>query len=178
LPGPIGAPILVTQHLPALFMPYFARQLEAVSGRRARVAEEGEALRADEIHLAPGDAHLCVVREAGLPRIRLDRKRAASGCLPSVDPMLASLAAAYGRDGVGVMLSGMGRDGLQGSRRLVECGGVMLAQDRPSAVVWGMPRVVAEAGLASAVLPPAELARLVAAHAAPSPHEGEVPAWK
>lgn len=164
---PIGAPILVTQHLPALFMPHFARQLEAASGHKARVAEEGEALRVDEIHVAPGDAHLCVAREAGAVKVRLDRKRAASGCLPSVDPMLASVASAYGQSGVGVMLSGMGRDGLQGSRRLVECGGAMLAQDRTSASIWGMPRVVAEAGLASAVLPPADLARKVAQRAEP-----------
>lgn len=178
LPPRIGAPILVTQHLPALFMPYFARQLEAASGRAARVAGEGEALRPDEIHVAPGDAHLCVARAAGETRVRLDRKRAASGCLPSVDPMLASVAAAYGRDGVGVVLSGMGRDGLLGSRRLVECGGVLLAQDRESAVVWGMPRVVAEAGLASAVLPPAELARRVLQRAELSPAPEESSAWK
>jgi two-component system, chemotaxis family, protein-glutamate methylesterase/glutaminase len=167
----VGAPILVTQHLPALFMPHFARQLEAASGRIARVAEDNEALRPDEIHVAPGDAHLCIVRHAGQARVRLDRKRAVSGCLPSVDPMLASVAAAYGRDGVGVMLSGMGRDGLIGSRRLVESGGAMLAQDKASAAIWGMPRVVAEAGLACAVLPPADLARRVAQRA-------EVQAWR
>jgi two-component system chemotaxis response regulator CheB len=79
--------------------------------------------------------------------------------------MLASVADAYGSAAVGVMLSGMGRDGLIGSRRLVERGGAMLAQDRHSAALWGMPRVVAEAGLASAVLPPVELARRVAERA-------------
>jgi two-component system chemotaxis response regulator CheB len=167
----VDAPILVTQHLPALFMPHFARQLEAASGRTARVAGDNEALRPDEIHVAPGDAHLCVERISGAGRVRLDRKRALSGCLPSVDPMLASVAAAYGRDGVGVMLSGMGRDGLVGSRRLVESGGIMLAQDKASAAIWGMPRVVAEAGLACFVLPPADLARKVAQRA-------EVQAWK
>jgi two-component system chemotaxis response regulator CheB len=171
LPPRVGAPILVTQHLPALFMPHFARQLEAASGRAARVARDNEALRPDEVHLAPGDAHLCVARHAGEARVRLDRTRAQSGCLPSVDPMLVSVAAAYGRDAIGVMLSGMGRDGLSGSRRLVECGGAMLAQDRQSAAIWGMPRVVAEAGLACAILPPAELARKVAQRA-------EAPAWR
>jgi two-component system chemotaxis response regulator CheB len=165
LPGRIEAPILVTQHLPALFMPYFARQLESASGRVARVAVDGEALRPDQIHVAPGDAHLCVARSEGAVRVKLERKRAASGCLPSVDPMLASVAAIYGPSGIGVMLSGMGRDGLSGSRRLVECGGAMLAQDRHSAAIWGMPRGVAEAGLASAVLPPAALARRIAQRA-------------
>jgi two-component system chemotaxis response regulator CheB len=171
LPQRIETPILVTQHLPSLFMPYFARQLESASGRVASVAEDGEVLRPDHLHVAPGDAHLCLVREDGRVKVRLDRKRAASGCLPSVDPMLASLASVYGPGGIGVMLSGMGRDGLAGARRLVECGGSMLAQDRDSAAIWGMPRGVAEAGLASAVLPPAALARRIAARA-------EVGPWK
>ena len=169
LPERIEAPILVTQHLPALFMPYFARQLESASGRVARVAQDGEALRADQIHVAPGDAHLCVARSEGGARVRLDCDRAASGCRPSADPMLASLASVYGPGGIGVMLSGMGRDGLAGARRLVECGGAMLAQDRQSAAIWGMPRGVAEAGLASAVLPPAELARRIALRAGAGP---------
>jgi two-component system, chemotaxis family, protein-glutamate methylesterase/glutaminase len=165
LPKKIGAPILVTQPLPVLFMPHFARQLAGVSGRKARVVSDGEAVEDDVIHVAPGDAHLCVVRAGDGVRVRLDRKRAPSGCLPSADPMLASVGETYGAGGIGVMLSGMGRDGLNGSRRLVEQGGAMLAQDRHSAAIWGMPRGVAEAGLAAAVLPPAELARRIAERA-------------
>jgi two-component system chemotaxis response regulator CheB len=78
--------------------------------------------------------------------------------MPSVDPMLWSVSEAYGRNGLGVIFSGMGRDGLVGSARLVEAGGAVIAQDQQSSAVWGMPRAVAEAGLASAVLPPKELA--------------------
>jgi len=166
LPKKIGAPILVTQHLPDLFMSHFARQLANASGRKALVVEDGELLADDLIHVAPGDAHLCVDRAADGVRVRLDRKRAPSGCRPSADPMLASVGETYGAAGIGVILSGMGRDGLIGSRRLIEKGGAMLAQDRQSAAIWGMPRAVAEAGLASAVLPPAELARRVAERAA------------
>jgi len=166
LPKKIGAPILVTQHLPTIFMPHFARQLAAASGRKARVVSDGERVEDDLIHVAPGDAHLCVERSPDGVRVRLDGKRAPSGCRPSADPMLISVAEAYGAAGLGVVLSGMGRDGLIGSRRLVERGGAMLAQDRHSAAIWGMPRVVAEAGLASAVLPPAELARRIAERAA------------
>jgi two-component system chemotaxis response regulator CheB len=165
LPSKIGAPILVTQHLPTIFMPYFARQLETASGRAACVATDGRRLAADLIHVAPGDAHLCVESRNGILRVRLDRKPAPSGCLPSVDPMLHSVADAFGDSAVGVILSGMGRDGLIGSRRLVESGGAMLAQDQYSAAIWGMPRAVAEAGLASAVLPPKELARRIAKRA-------------
>lgn len=162
LPKRIGAPILVTQHLPAIFMPYFARQLESASGRTARVAEDGALLEDDVVFVAPGRAHLCVTRQGADVFVQHDTTKAASGCLPSVDPMLASVAVAFGDAGVGVMLSGMGRDGLIGSHRLVEAGGAMLVQDHRSAAIWGMPRVVAEAGLASAMLPPADLARRVA----------------
>lgn len=162
LPPKVGVPILVTQHLPAIFMPYFARQLEAAAGRTVRVAEDGAVLEDDVVLVAPGDAHLLVERRGAEIRVRLDRRRAPSGCCPSVDPMLAAVAEIYGDTGAGVMLSGMGRDGMIGARKLVEAGGTMLAQDEFSAAIWGMPRCVAEAGLASAVLPPPELARRVA----------------
>jgi two-component system chemotaxis response regulator CheB len=165
LPRKIGAPILVTQHLPPIFMSHFARQLVAASGRKARVVDGGDLLEDDIIHVAPGEAHLCVERSNEGVRVKLDNRRVASGCRPSADPMLASVGEVYGSEAVGVMLSGMGRDGLVGSRRLVERGGAMLAQDRHSAAVWGMPRAVAEAGLASAVLPPAELSRRIAERA-------------
>jgi two-component system chemotaxis response regulator CheB len=162
LPRRIGAPILVTQHLPAIFMIHFARQLANASGRKAVVVDDGDAIEDDVIHVAPGDAHLCLKRTSEGVRVKLDRRRAPSGCLPSADPMFESVAEMFGAAGIGVMLSGMGRDGLAGARRIVDSGGAMLAQDRRSAAIWGMPRGVAEAGLASAVMPPADLARRIA----------------
>ena len=161
LSKPTGVPILVTQHLPALFMPHFARQLTAASGREAKVVQDGDRLEPDTLHVAPGTAHLCVVKRGRDIRVKLDTRRAPSGCLPSVDPMLASVAEVYGRGGLAVMLSGMGRDGLTGSHALAAAGGIILAQDQFSSAIWGMPRAVAEAGLASAVLPPRDLARRV-----------------
>lgn len=163
LPERIGVPILVTQHLPPVFMPHFARQVEAASGRCAIVAECGQKIMEDRIHIAPGDAHLCVERGGESVRVRLRTSPAPSGCLPSADPMFASVADCYGSGATGVILSGMGRDGLLGSRRMADAGGTLFAQDRHSAAVWGMPKAIAEAGLASAVLPPAELARRIAA---------------
>jgi two-component system chemotaxis response regulator CheB len=163
LPARIGAPILITQHLPAVFVPFFARQVEAASGRTVRIAEDGLELRAEEIVLARGDAHIRLEQRGARVLVRLDRTAVQSGCVPSVDVMLDSVAGTYGRAALGVMLSGMGRDGLAGSRELVARGGTMMAQDRQSCAVWGMPRVVVEAGLACAVLPPAELAARVAA---------------
>jgi two-component system, chemotaxis family, protein-glutamate methylesterase/glutaminase len=169
LPARIGAPILITQHLPAAFLPFFARQVEAASGRITRIAEDGLELRPEEIVLAPGDAHIGLEQKGARVFVRLDRSPARGGCLPSVDAMLDSVADIYGPAALGVMLSGMGRDGLAGSREVVARGGAMMAQDRQSCAVWGMPRVVVEAGLASAVLPPAELAARVAARIGAAP---------
>lgn len=163
LPSRIGVPILVTQHLPAPFMDVFARQLSAASHRPARIAVEGATLAPDEIVIAPGDAHLTVERgHAGAMRIHLVHGRAASGCLPSVDPMLASVAASGLPGAVAVILSGMGRDGLDGAADMVRAGNSVLVQDEATSAVWGMPKAVADAGLAAAVLPPEKLARRVA----------------
>jgi two-component system chemotaxis response regulator CheB len=162
LPKRIGVPILVTQHLPVPFMPVFARQLRAAAQREALVAEDGMPLLPDRILLAPGDAHLTVDTTDDVPVVRLSCAAVASGCLPSVDPMLASVGAAYGEAALGVILTGMGRDGVEGASRLVACGGSILAQDEASCAVWGMPRAVLEAGLASAVLPPDKIARRIA----------------
>ena len=163
LPRRIGVPILVTQHLPSPFMPVFARQLGVSAQRDAVVAEEGMALLPDRIIVAPGDAHLTVERQHGGPVIHLVRNAAMSGCLPSVDPMLTSIGQVYGPSALGIVLTGMGRDGLYGADRLVARGGSVFVQDEASCAVWGMPRAVLEAGLASAVLPPDKMARRIAA---------------
>ena len=162
LPKRIGVPILVTQHLPEPFMPVFARQLRAAAQREALVAEDGMPLLPDRILLAPGDAHLTVDRSEDVPVVRLVRGPSTSGCLPSVDPMFASIGAAYGSRALGVILTGMGRDGVEGAAHLVANGGSVIAQDEMSSAVWGMPRAVLEAGFACAVLPPDKIARRIA----------------
>ena len=169
LPRRIGVPILVTQHLPAPFMSVFARQLSVAAGRETVVAEDGLALTPDLVVVAPGDAHLTVDKLGERVVIRLTRERVRSGCMPSVDPMLASIGAAYGKTALGVVLTGMGRDGVDGATKLVACGGSVLAQDEASSAVWGMPRTILEAGLACAVMPPDKIARRVASRTEASP---------
>jgi two-component system chemotaxis response regulator CheB len=164
LPGEVGLPILVTQHLPASFMEPFVRQLQAASARTASVAAEGMPIRPRQIVVAPGDAHLTVAAGPdGKPVACLQDQPAASGCRPSVDPMFESCARLFGGCAMGIVLSGMGRDGAIGAERIVAVGGTILAQDAGSSAVWGMPGAVAGAGLASAVLPPDQLALHVAA---------------
>ena len=161
LPDRIGVPILITQHLPPAFMAVFARQLSVAAKREALVAEDGMKLLPDRIVIAPGEAHLVVDEIGGTLIARLLTTKAASGCMPSVDPMLASAGAVLGSGALGIVLTGMGRDGAEGARRLVESGGSVMAQDEGTSAVWGMPRAIAESGLACAVMPPAKLARRV-----------------
>ena len=165
LPPQIHVPILVTQHLPAPFMAVLARQLNAASGRLATVAEDGMRLIADQIIIAPGDAHLNLDRAGDRLIVRLSNQKMASGCLPSVDPMLSTAASVLGPRALAIMLTGMGRDGCEGAARLVAVGGSVIAQDEGSSAVWGMPRAVVDAGLACAVLPPVKIARRIALRA-------------
>jgi two-component system chemotaxis response regulator CheB len=155
----IQLPILVTQHLPASFMEPFVRQLCAASGRPTVVACEGMPVAPGRIIVAPGDAHMTVASDSeGKTVVRLQDGPVASGCRPSVDPMFESCARLYGPHALGVVLSGMGRDGAEGAAQIVRAGGTIMAQDAATSAVWGMPGAVASAGLASAVLPPEQIA--------------------
>lgn len=162
IPPSFQVPILVTQHLPVSFMSYFAAQLAVLGSRGCEVATDRMRVRPGRIIVAPGDAHMRVVRLADGAAIRLTSEKSASGCMPSVDPMFESVAEVFGKRALGVVLSGMGRDGALGAKHLGEAGARIFAQDRETSVVWGMPGAVASAGLATAVLPPDELGRLVA----------------
>ncbi len=169
LPATFQLPILITQHLPASFMPYFAAQVAVLARRPCEVATDRLRLRAGRIVIAPGDAHVrCIALPDGTVAIRLSTAPAASGCLPSVDPMFESLATAYGPRALAVVLSGMGRDGAEGARCVAEAGGAVVVQDEASSVIWGMPGAVAAAGHAQAMLPPDEIGRLIASRRRPA----------
>lgn len=154
-------PILVTQHLPASFMPYFAAQLSLLAGRPCDVATDRLRVRPGRLIVAPGDAHIeCVRLSDGGAAIRLSRDASRSGCMPSVDYMLSSAATVFGDRLLAVVLSGMGRDGAEGAAEVHRQGGYVVVQDRATSVVWGMPGAVASQGIADAVLPPDAIGRL------------------
>lgn len=158
----VDAPILITQHLPADFMPHFVRHIEELGLRPVSLASHGAPLVRGHIYCAPGDAHLGLERADGQVRIALVREWPASAYKPSVDPMMQAVARCFGSSGAGVMLSGMGSDGLEGARALAEVGAPVYVQDIETSTVWGMPGSVARAGLASVILPPADIARFIA----------------
>lgn len=158
----VDAPILITQHLPAEFMPHFVRHIEELGLRPVSLACHGAPLVRGHIYCAPGDAHLGLDRADGQVRIVLLRDWPASAYKPSVDPMMEAVARCFGSSAAGVMLSGMGSDGLEGARALAEAGAPVYVQDIETSTVWGMPGSVARAGLASVILPPADIARFMA----------------
>ncbi|WP_308461468.1 chemotaxis protein CheB [Sphingomonas citricola] len=165
VPATMQRPIVVTQHLPSSFSAFFAAQITAASGRPCALAEDRMRLLPGHIVVAPGDAHVVAVPLGdGTAALRLSREAASTGNLPAVDPMFATLAAVYRERLLAVVLSGMGRDGLEGARAARAAGGTVVVQDRESSVVWGMPGSVAGAGLAHAVLTPAQIAGFIAAN--------------
>jgi two-component system chemotaxis response regulator CheB len=154
-------PICITQHLPTSFVSVFARQLEVASARRALIAENGTVIGRNEIAIATGHSHMILEPRGRDFVARISNEPVESGCLPSVDPMLSSLAQNCGGNATAIILSGMGKDGVHGAKELADAGGIVIAQDAPTSAVWGMPGAVANAGIASAILPPEELAQWV-----------------
>jgi len=149
----VRLPVVLTQHMPATFMPILAEHITRLGGMPCAEAAEGEPLRPGRIYLAPGDRHLLVRKGGATLHARLSAEPAENFCRPSVDPMLRSAAEACGGRVLTVMLTGMGHDGLAGTRQVIEAGGGAIAQDEATSVVWGMPGAIAQAGLCHAVLP-------------------------
>jgi two-component system chemotaxis response regulator CheB len=149
----LNVPVVLTQHMPATFTPILAEHIGKLGGLPCAEAKDGEALMAGRIYLAPGDHHLLVNAARGGLQARLTSDPPENFCRPSVDPMLRSAATACDGRVLVAMLTGMGQDGLAGTRRVVEAGGSAVAQDEATSVVWGMPGAVAQAGLCHAVLP-------------------------
>lgn len=150
----VSVPVVMTQHMPAAFTPILADHLNRLGMMPCAEARDGESIVAGRIYLAPGDRHLLVEGggRAGL-RARLTIDPPENFCRPSVDPMLRSASNACDGRVLVAMLTGMGRDGLAGTTKVVEAGGAAIGQDEASSVVWGMPGAIALAGLCNAVLP-------------------------
>jgi two-component system, chemotaxis family, protein-glutamate methylesterase/glutaminase len=149
----IRIPVVLTQHMPATFTPILAEHLTKLGGMHCAEAVDGEPLLNGRIYLAPGDRHLLVDNTRGAMRARVTTDPPENFCRPSVDPMLRTASLACGGRVLIAMLTGMGHDGLAGTRSVVDAGGAAIAQDEATSVVWGMPGAVAQAGLCHAVLP-------------------------
>jgi two-component system, chemotaxis family, protein-glutamate methylesterase/glutaminase len=149
----LTVPVVVTQHMPASFIPILAAHIARAGALPCAEAEDRGPLRPGHITVAPGGRHLIVERSPAGLRARLSDDPPVNFCRPAADPMLESAAEACDGRVLVTILTGMGQDGLAGTRRVVDAGGTAVAQDETTSVVWGMPGAVARAGLCHAVLP-------------------------
>lgn len=146
-------PVLIALHIPTEFADTVAARIQSIAGVPSRIARDGEALLPGHVYLSPGDRHIGVARDGDRAIVRLLDTAPENFCKPSVDVLFRSAAEVFGPAVIGIMLTGMGSDGLAGARAIVAGGAAVIAQDAASSVVWGMPRLVASEGLAQAVLP-------------------------
>jgi two-component system chemotaxis response regulator CheB len=153
LPASFPVPVVVVQHMPALFTRMFAQRLDRVAGLTVVEAGDGVPVQAGVMYIAPGDQHLEVVRRGTGVVTRLSDGPPENFCRPAVDVLFRSVAAVSGAATLAVVLTGMGQDGRRGCDPLHQAGAEIVVQDQPTSVVWGMPGAIATAGLADAVLP-------------------------
>jgi len=167
LPVDLPVPVLVVQHMPAVFTRLFAERLSAKSRVAVVEATPGELVLPGQVYIAPGDYHMTVVRDGADVRIATNQGPPENWCRPAVNVLFRAVADVYGGNTLAVVLTGMGQDGLRGCERLRECDAQIVVQDEPTSVVWGMPGIVATTGLADKIVPledvAGEIVRRVAA---------------
>lgn len=161
LPADFPTPVIVVQHMPPLFTRSLAEQLDRQCALRVCEASDGEPCRPGCVYVAPGGKQLRVVAAGDQLALQTSDDAPEKSCKPSVDYLFRSAAEAVGGRAVAVILTGMGDDGTEGCAALKRRGAAILAQDEASCVVYGMPRRVAEAGLADVVAPLGQLADLL-----------------
>jgi two-component system chemotaxis response regulator CheB len=144
--------IVIAQHIPKAFSTPFARRMDACCQMTVYEAEDGQQILPGHVYIAPGDRHLLLVRDGARYVCRLDDGQAVNRHKPSVDVLFRSVAQQAGRNAIGVILTGMGKDGAIGLKEMREAGCPTIAQDEATSVVWGMPREAVALGAAAHVL--------------------------
>jgi len=158
LPEEMAVPIFIVQHMPAEFTRQLAQRLDAKSKIPVVEAQEGMQVKPGVAYIAPGNFHMEVKGKIGDATIVLHRGALENSCRPAVDVLFRSLPPMYQSGVLGVILTGMGQDGVKGCEALVAAGARVIAQDEESSVVWGMPGQVTQRGLADTVLPLTKIA--------------------
>lgn len=146
-------PLLVVQHMPKEFTGAFAERLNKISRIQVKEAEDGEMLKPNTAYIAPGDYHLTLQRQAASCRLVLKHTDKVDGHRPSATVLFQSVAPLFREKTVGVIMTGMGRDGVDGLKEIKRFGGVTVAQDKETSVVYGMPGIAAKENVADSIVP-------------------------
>ena len=162
---PLKVPVFIVQHMPTQFTELLAKKLTSISGMPVKEAVHGEVAIAGQAYLAPGGSHLTVKDIGGRVATHLNQDPPENFCRPAVDVLFRSAARVYGSRLLGVVMTGMGSDGMLGAQNIIQANGHVIAQDEATSLIWGMPGAVVRAGLAEKILPldqiPAEICIMV-----------------
>ena len=158
---PLKIPVFIVQHMPESFTSLLAARLTTAGGMLIKEGSDNEVAISGVAYIAPGGLHMTLSRKGNQILIHLNKDAPENNCRPAVDVLFRSAAKVYGENLLAVVLTGMGSDGLKGSREIAASGGLIYAQDEKSSVVWGMPGAVASEGLASKVTGIHEIAALI-----------------
>lgn len=153
LPRGLATAVLIVQHMPAGFTRSLAERLDQRSAVPVREAQDGEPVQGGAVLIAPGGLHMKIRRRGGHMRVWLDPEPHATLHRPSVDVLMTSVAKAYGPRSMGIVLTGMGADGVEGLRAIRDAGGRTLAESEESCVIYGMPKAAVEAGVVERTAP-------------------------
>ena len=155
--------VVITQHIPKAFSTPFARRMDACCQMTVYEAQNGQVILPGHVYIAPGDQHLLLERDGARYVCRLDDGPPVNRHKPSVDVLFRSVAQQAGRNAIGVILTGMGKDGAVGLKEMRDAGSPTIAQDEATSVVWGMPGEAVTIGAAGEVLPLGQVASRLSA---------------
>jgi len=158
----INCPIFIVQHMPPKFTKSLAERLDGMSELEVKEAEDNETVRNGVVYIAKGGQHMTLKKDSfDSVVIKISEDPSETLHRPSVDVMFNSVIDIYGKYALGVIMTGMGKDGLEGIKKLKELGGYCVAQDESTCVVYGMPKAVADAGLADAIVPVEKIPEII-----------------
>ena len=160
LPGDLPCGVVIVQHMPAGFTKSLADRLNNISEIAVKEAENHDIIKAGQVYIAPGNYHMTIVNKHGIREIQLDQTPPVGNHRPAVDVLFKSVVP-FGHEVVAVILTGMGCDGSAGMKQIKAAGGYIIAEDESTAVVYGMPKVVVDMGIADEVLPLPDIANAI-----------------
>ncbi len=161
LPDDLGAAVLIVQHMPGEFTRTLAQRLDMMSPLPVAEGVDGEALMENRVYVAPGGFHMTLSGSPGAATIHLDSSPTMWGVRPAADPLFASVAESFGTAAIGVILTGMGRDGAEGLRRIRSAGGLGVIQDQQSSIIYGMPQAALAVAGADRVAGAQQIAQVI-----------------